>query len=156
MAWVKAVGATLFLAACGGAAELPRSDLESVENVLARYRQAWIDNDAAGVMGYVSDDITLFVPGARQANVVGKERLRAFWFPPSDTVYRITTYEITDQELRGSGLYAIAQGKSLLTWDTVVRDSVHNTSSSRSEFLTVLRKEPDGWKLYRQMFITRG
>ncbi len=106
-------------------------------------------------MRRVADDFMLFPPGATSKTVVGKAAIRPFWFPASDTVYRITKYEVSNQQIHiGDGL-AVEQGTSLLTWDTVARDSVLGTSSSTNEYLTVLRKEQDGWKLIRSMLVRR-
>lgn len=130
-------------------------DNEAVEATLADYRNAWLSNDTAKVMATVSEDVILFVPGMTAASIVGKANLRSFWFPTTDTVFVIRTYEITDQEIHGSGGYAIAQGTSLLSWDTVAKDSVLASSTSKSEYLSVLRKEDGRWRIFRQMYVLR-
>lgn len=55
----------------------------------------------------------------------------------------------------GSGTGAMVESRSTLAWDTVERDSVTARSTSRSDFLTVLRKEPGGWRIERQMYILK-
>jgi ketosteroid isomerase-like protein len=139
----------------GSQEELTPTDVTAVQAVLADYRQAWIANDADRVMSHLSDEFTLYVPGATASTLKGKDRIRPYWFPPSDTVYRITQYEITDPETHGGGRYAVAQGTSALAWEMVVKDSVHMASTSRSEFVTVLRREGESWKLFRQIYVLR-
>ena len=142
--------------ACSTATELTPAQKGEVEAVLADFRQAWLDGDAERVMKHVSSDFTLYVPGATGSTLVGKDRIRTYWFPPGDTAYRITRYDIEGAQTHGSGLYAVAQGTSRLGWDMVVADSVHNSSTSVSEFVSVLRREDGGWKLYRQIFVMRN
>jgi ketosteroid isomerase-like protein len=131
------------------------ADTRAVETTLADYRRAWLNNDSIEVMDLISDDVTLFVPGATAATIVGKANLRSFWFPTTDTVYVIRTYEVTNQEVHGSGGYAIVEGRSLLSWDTVSRDSVLGSATSRSEYLAILRKEDGNWRIFRQMYVLR-
>jgi ketosteroid isomerase-like protein len=146
---------TAALAACSPAGDLSDPEIKTIEATLEDYRAAWLRGDAEAVMAHVSDSSTLFLPGDKAKNIVGKASLRSFWFPSSDTSFRITTYQITDQEIHGSGRFAVAQGRSLLSWQTVAHDSVLSAASSQSEYLTVLRKEGDRWRIYRQMFLTR-
>ena len=150
----------LFALAAGSAcssrpSELTPAETSEVDAVLADFRQAWLDGNAERIMEHVSPDFTLFVPGASGSTLVGKDRIRTFWFPPGDTVYRITKYDIEGAETHGSGLYAISQGTSRLGWDMVVGDSVHSSSASVSEFVSVLKRETGGWKLYRQIYVVR-
>jgi ketosteroid isomerase-like protein len=143
--------------ACGGQeSDLSSSDHQAVAAALESYRRAWLANDKGLVLETVSDSIVLFLPGAGAGTVSGKTAVASFWFPPSDTLYLIREYEITDQQIYGSGSFAIAQGRSVLSWDTVVRDSTVGAATSKSEFLTILRREGGRWRLYRQMFLTRG
>jgi ketosteroid isomerase-like protein len=141
-------------AACSSAAELTPSEKNQVEAVLADFQQAWLDGNAERVMRHISADFTLFVPGG-SGTLVGKDRIRTYWFPPGDTVYRITKYETEGAQTHGSGLYAISQGTSRLGWDMVVGDSVHSSSTSVSEFVSVLKREAGAWKFYRQIFVVR-
>ena len=124
--------------------------------MLADFRQAWLDNDIERIMGHLSDEFTLYVPGPTASTLRGKERVKSYWFPSRDTLYRITKYEITEPQTHGGRRYAVAQGTSHLGWEMVVKDSVHMASNSKSEFVTVLRKEGDDWKLFRQIFVVRN
>jgi ketosteroid isomerase-like protein len=156
LTWFLLFGATNSMAGCRGSAELSDADVQAIRATLEDYRQAWLNNDAERVMSHVSDSIIMFVPGATGRTIVGKTALRAFWFPPQDTTYPIRKYEISEEQIHGSGNFAIAQGRSLLSWEMVARDSVLSAATSKSEFLTTLRKEGGQWKLFRQMYVTRS
>lgn len=146
---------TVFLAACATSPSLPPEAIAEVEQALADYRQGWLEQDSARVMAHVSDEVMLFVPGTGASTVSGKERIRTFWFPGGDTVYPIRKYLISNQTIYGAGDLAIAQGTSELAWDTTVRDSVINSAASKSEYLTVLRREDGRWRIYRQIYVLR-
>lgn len=142
----------LLLAGCAGNSSLSPEALRQAERVLEDYRTAWLAQDSARVLSHVSEEFSLLAPGA---TVSGKERVRTFWFPGGDTVYPIRKYEISNQLVYGAGDLAIAQGHSVLAWDTMVKDSVTNSATANSEYLTVLRKEAGRWLIYRQIYVMR-
>jgi ketosteroid isomerase-like protein len=142
-------------AACGPALASPDVARRAVEQTLRDYREAWLAGDETRVMSHVADDFTLFPPGVGSKTVVGKDAIRIFWFPASDTVYRITRYDVSQQQVHVSDGLAVEQGTSLLAWDTVARDSVIGSSTSTNEYLTVLRRDGDSWKLIRSMHVPR-
>lgn len=130
--------------------DLPPEEIDVIRTTLQAYRQAWLNNDTATVLNTLSEEIALLMPGTTP-NVVGKQHVKDFWFPPADLKYPIRVYEIRDEEIFGSGTYATAHGASLLIWETVKGDSIIAADTSRTEYLTVLKKETT-WKIYRQMF----
>jgi ketosteroid isomerase-like protein len=152
--YIATLSLLIMFASCApeGARELSTDEIDQIKTTMQAYRQAWIDNDTATVMGTISDDIILFLPGTTSKNIEGKSNVRNFWFPPSDIQYPIRKYEITDEEIFGSGQYATAQGKSLLIWETMKGDSVVASDTSKSYYLTILKKNDGTWKILRQMF----
>lgn len=155
VASVATLSLVISASACAAAAASPESERRAVGQALSDYREAWLANDEERVMRHVAEDFMLFPPGATRKTVVGKAEVRTFWFPASDTVYRITKYEVSGQQIHVGDSLAVEQGTSQLAWDTVARDSVLSSSSSTNEYLTVLRKEQDGWKLFRSMHVPR-
>jgi len=133
--------------------ELTQDDVESIRATMKSYRQAWLNNDTTTILNTLSSDITLFLPGSGP-DIAGKQRVKDFWFPPSDLNYPIRTYEISDEEIFGSGIFATVQGKSFMVWETRRGDSLIAADTSRTGFLTLLKKEGD-WKIYRQMFVMK-
>ena len=136
----------------GGAGPLSAEDVLDVDETLAAYRQAWLDDDRAAVLDTLSDEIVLFLPGRQAERIAGKGAVREFWFPETDVSYPVRGYEISGQEIFGSGVFATATGRSDLTWETVQGGAVTDRTVSRSDFITILRKEKGGWKIYRQMY----
>jgi ketosteroid isomerase-like protein len=144
----------ILVAACdrqeaGGFSE---TDIKEIKRVMLEYREAWKVGDSANVLDKVSDDVILFMPSKLGRPRISKDSVAAFWFPPSDVSYPITEYEVTEEKIEGSGNLCIYSGVSKLTWH-IQRGSVHSdTTTSVSEFLNVLRKEENDWKLYRVMY----
>jgi ketosteroid isomerase-like protein len=130
----------------------PSSALREAEQVLEDYRQAWLADDSARVMSHVSDEFAMITP---VRTVSGKEQIRVYWYPGGDTTYPIRKYDVSNQKVYGDGEFVIAEGNSLLAWDTRVKDSVVASATSRSEYINVLRVEAGSWKLYRAIFVMR-
>lgn len=116
---------------------------------------AWLDGDEAKVLEALSEDVQLFVPTSCPGKVDGKTAVREFWFPSSDRSYPIKVYEISDQEVYVDSDLAVVTGKSQLDWETVESGQVVDQASSRSEYLSVLRKEYGHWRIFRQMYQMR-
>ena len=148
------LASTVSTSACRGRSEFSAVDVADVSNTLEDFRRAWLDGDNQRVMSHVSDSVTMFIPGPA-GTIVGKVALQSYWFPAADTTYPIRKYEVTGQRVFGAGDFALAHGQVALAWDTAVRDSVRSSSTSNSEFLTVLRRENGRWKLFRHMFVNR-
>lgn len=128
------------------------SDIVEIKRVMLEYREAWKRGDSSGVLNRVSDDIILFMPSKMGKPKIGRDSVAAFWFPPSDVSYPITTYEVTDEGIDGGGNLCVYSGISKLTWH-IQRGNVHSdTTTSVSEFLNVLKKEGNDWRLYRVMY----
>jgi len=147
--------AGIALAACAAPSPLSEADRAAVDAALESYRQAWLAGDAESVLSHVSDSITLYVPGRGAPGKIGKAAVRAHWFPPADTTYPITRYEIVGQQVHGGGDIAVVEGRSTLAWDTRVGNTILGSSASESEFITVMRREGGRWVLFRQMYVVR-
>jgi len=136
-------------------AESPAEAEAAVESALADYRAAWLEGSEKKVMDAVSEDVQLFVPGTDVGRLNGKEAVREFWFPNTDRSYPIRGYEVSGQETYVQGDLAIVTGNSTLDWDTVDAGKVVDQKTSRSEYMTVLRKEDGKWRIFRQMYQMR-
>lgn len=127
-------------------------DIEKIKQTMIEYREAWKTGDSTNVLKRVSEDIILYMPDKTGKPKIGKDSVAAFWFPPSDVSYPITAYEVTDEKIEGSGNLCLYSGVSVLTWH-IQKGNVHSdTTTSVSEFLNVLRKKKDEWRLYRVMY----
>jgi len=136
--------------------ELDQNEIAEVEQILADYRAAWLAGESESVLSILSDKVLLFVPGSSGGRIDGKAAVRDIWFPPSDRSYPIREYEVSDQEIFGTDDLAVASGKSELVWETVEAGKVLDRTTSRSDFITILRKEDGHWRIYRQMYQMRN
>ena len=128
------------------------NDIDAIKRMMIEYREAWKKGDSGDVLSKVSDDIILYMPTETGKPKIGKDSIAAFWFPPSDVSYPITTYDVTHEKIEGSGDFCIYSGVSNLVWH-IQKGNVHSdTTTSVSEFLNVLKKENDEWKLYRVIY----
>ncbi|NNE06335.1 MAG: nuclear transport factor 2 family protein [Xanthomonadales bacterium] len=144
------------LLACSASVSLADAgDAESVRQMFAEYRGAWLAGDEAGVLSLLSDEVQVFVPGASGGKLDGKAAVKAFWFPPSDISYPIRKYEISDRQIHVQGDLAVVTGRSQLDWDTVEGGEITDSASSSSEFMSVLRREDGQWRIFRQMYQMR-
>lgn len=126
-----------------------------VAATLASYRDAWLAGDAEAVMAHVSDSVVLYVPGRGRTPVRGKAAVRAHYFPPADTTYPITRYEIQGERIHVGGDLAVAEGRSVLGFNTVVAGAVVDSASAESEYLTVMVRQDGRWRIHRQMYVVR-
>ena len=143
------------LLACAPPEDFPEAERAAVAATLEDYRAAWLRNDADAVMAHVSEDFAMVVPGGATPRVEGRAALRSFWFPTEGPTFRVTRYEVSNAAIHGGGRLAVAEGRSALAWDQLAGDSVQQSASSTSDFLTVLRKEDGRWRLYRQIYVLR-
>jgi uncharacterized protein (TIGR02246 family) len=133
----------------GTTAGVTSADAEAtaVREILERYRTAWLANDADAVLATFTSDGTL-VPPQQRAAIVGREAIRAYWWPagPPTTIDRFTqdVDEVSvDRDL------AFARGRSEVGW-TTGSGAAAKSASSRSLFLAVLRRTPQGWRIQQQ------
>lgn len=142
----------LFLGSCSDKSD-DNTEFAAATEVQDAYRQAWLDNDTAKVMASLSDSIILFPPGKNIDNIKGKEAVRQYWFSATgDTTYPIKVYQITNQDMFGENEFIFFTGTSYLEFETLARDSVQRRDTSRSEFMSVYKKENGNWRIFRQMW----
>lgn len=143
----------ILLESCSSDNDLVKTGFADAMSVQDAYRQAWLNNDVPKVMESLSDSIILFPPGKNVERVRGKEAVRKYWFSTTgDTTYPIKVYQITDQEIFGEQEFIYFTGKSYLEFETRIRDTMMRRDTSRSEFMSVYKKENGSWKIFRQMW----
>ena len=132
--------------------ELTTDEQNKVREAMNKYRNAWMRNDSAVVMDYVSKDMVLFMPNLEGKPKTGIDSIRVFWFPNSDVSYPITEYTVTNEKIEGNEQLCIYSGISKLSWH-VLKGTIRSDSTTVvSEFMNVLRKEDGQWKLFRLMY----
>jgi len=132
--------------------ELTTDERNKIIEAMNKYRNAWMRNDSAEVMGYVTKDMVLFMPNPGGKPKIGIDSIRAFWFPNSDISYPITEYAVASEKIEGNDQLCVYSGISKLSWH-ILRGNIRSDSTSVvSEFMNVLKKEDGKWKLYRIMY----
>jgi len=131
---------------------LTAEDKRQVLSNMKNYRDAWLRNDSTTIMNFVSPDLILYMPNSQGKSKVGKDSIRAFWFPPSNITYPITAYEVAKEQLEGDRQFCIYSGVSKLSWYVLNGSMRSSPTTVFSEFVNVLRKENGQWKLFRVMY----
>lgn len=140
------------LTSCDRRNELTDEDMTDIELTMHEYREAWKQGDSVAVMNKISPEIILFQTGKSSTPLVGKKEVSDFWFPKSEISYPITEYVISNKEINGSGDYVYYQGISKLSWYTLNNNIASDSSTVVSEFISILRRYGNEWKIYRQMY----
>lgn len=152
-----ALPSVLVLALAGAAcapdrpARLSPEDREGIRALEGAYTSAWMANDSAAVMATLAAGAVI-VPGGVGA-IEGEAAIRDFWWPEDGPTTTVTSYTTTIDEIGGSGSVAYLRGRGELTFTWESPDGTGGERTSRSVFLAVVRKGPDGaWKIARRMW----
>jgi uncharacterized protein (TIGR02246 family) len=149
------VGASLVFASCrppvtSGATALADIDAAAVRAVDSAYVAGWLANDSAAVLATLDPEVVLLPSGSRP--VIGRDAVRAFWWPADGSRTTVTHYEATIDELSGTPSLAYIRGSSTLRFD-YARDTVRTTGTSRTMTLTLFTKGADGrWRIKERMW----
>jgi ketosteroid isomerase-like protein len=100
---------------------------------------AWLRDDAAGVIRLFADDAVLVPPNATP--VVGRNAIRAWWWPRDGSRTRILSFDRRVEEINGSHEVAYMRGSASLRW-TYEKNGRTTTQSSRSNDFVNLEDRP--------------
>ena len=129
---------------------LSDADVDAIRANLESYRVAWLNNDRDGVLATFAPGAVI-MPHHGGAPSAGIDAIRAYWFSPGPVTV-ITTFELTVDEVYGSGQIAFVRGRSTVRW-TVDQPSGLQRWSNAGTFINVLVKTGDGaWKTRAQMW----
>lgn len=130
---------------------LTAADRESITQVKATYRKAWLEGDAEGVRRLFAPEAVL-MPHHGVPAVVGLKPITEFWWPANSPKTVITKLEVPIDEISGDGRMALVRGRSEVAW--TIEDQGKVTSyANEGTYLTALRKLPDGsWKITHHMW----
>ena len=123
---------------------LTARDEAAVRQTLDRYVAAWLAGDEKTVMSLLTSDSVL-IPGEKTP-YVGEAAIRSYWFPASGPKTGLTKFKTTIDAITGSGDIAIVRGTQVIEWT-----SGGERWRTRGNYMSVLRRTPDGWRLATQM-----
>ncbi len=127
------------------------SDIESkIRQVHADYVEGWKNMDESKVMDLLEEDAQ--IQPNRFNPVIGKENIRAFWFPrdSSKTIINEFTTEIISLTVLDT--IAVTTHSSILDWD-YKKDSTNFGMYQKGFNTTIYRKQIDkSWKIWRSMW----
>lgn len=137
--------------ACASAAGFSAADEAAVRALEESYRAAWLANDPAAVMATLAPEAVLMPAGVEP--LVGDSAIRAFWWPDDGSSTVITSYEITVDEVAGSGDLAFLRGRGALEFTYTPPGGEPGALTSRAVHLSVARRMEDGsWRIARRVW----
>ena len=145
MKWTRVALVALMIPACRGRAvvESP-ADRDAVMAASEQYRQAWLRSDTATAFGLMSDDAVILISGV--ADIRGPAAVRELFVGEMAT-YKVPTLTLNHQDLVVRGDHAIDIG----TYDEIQVPKTGAPIHGVGRFMTVWRREADGWKIWRYM-----
>lgn len=149
----RLVAATVMtLAACAPEdASFTVGDEPAVRALEEAYRTGWLTNDSAAVMATLAPGAVMMPAGV--GPLIGDSAIRTYWWPNDGSQTTIDSYEITVDELEGSGDLAYLRGRASLKF--TYRDTAGHISRLTSEavHLSLARRGEDGkWQIARRVW----
>lgn len=138
------------LAACSSpTVDFTAEDDAAVRALEEAYRTAWLANDSDAVMATLAPGAVIMPAGVEP--LVGDAAIRNYWWPDDGSKTSIESYEISVEEVAGSGNLAYLRGRGSLEF--IYRDTAGEVSRLTSEavHLSVARRGEDGsWRIVRR------
>jgi len=128
---------------------LSAADRQAIAEQMEAYRKAWLDGDAPRILALFAED-AVFMPHHGLDPVVGREALRAFWWPPGAGVTQIVRFDVETRAIEGTPDLIYAWGRQRLEW-TTKDDKGLRRFRTQGNHLTVFRRTAEGWKIALQM-----
>jgi ketosteroid isomerase-like protein len=123
---------------------------EKILNILQNYVDAWRDMNEERVMSLFEEN-SIIQPNSLTPSV-GKEEIRAFWFPKDGSITKINVFETELLGLNIIDTLAVTTHRSYLDW-SYQKDTLNFGMVQKGISTTVYRKQQDqSWKIWRQMW----
>ncbi len=130
---------------------LSEKDTKSIKEIKETYRTAWLQNDSKTILSLFTDGATIYPNGLSPKK--GTKALSDFWFSPSDSTTLITEYKINLEEISGEKKLAFVTGSTEIRWTiTNMKSNEVKKYASKGNFLTVLVKQKNEWKITKHIW----
>jgi uncharacterized protein (TIGR02246 family) len=130
---------------------LSATDVDAIRRTCEGFRDAWLRNDAAGVMRLLTADVVIMPHhGVRPRE--GAQAVRAFWWPKGATPATVTRFEHEHDEIGGDGSFAFVRGRATIeyTWAPAQELRLFRNVGTT---LTLLRRVESGeWLISHRMW----
>lgn len=141
--------AVALCAACAPTGDFTEQDEMAVRALEDAYRTAWLANDSAAVMATLTTDAVIMPAG--MTPLTGDSAIREYWWPGDGSRTTITSYEISIEEVEGSGELAFLRGRGALEFTYRSPAGEVTELTSRAVHLSVARRGTDGaWRIARR------
>src|ERR1041384_4850416 len=137
-------GAFVVVSACRPAALADSAaDRQAVDAALERYRHAWLQSDTAMALRELSGDVRFLFPGTPDLDSAAVHALVI------DEVakYRIPSLTLKRADFFIAGDHAVDVG----TYDEIQVPKTGAPIHGTGRYMTVWRREPGGWRIWRFM-----
>jgi uncharacterized protein (TIGR02246 family) len=122
-----------------------QEDEGAVRRVHDAYPSAWLANDAEKVMELFADDAVL-LPHHGIEPIRGIAAIRKFFWPETGPAVTVSRYELTPDEIEGSGDLAYIRGRFVLALE--IANEAKDTYSNAGNYLMIFSRGPTGeWRI---------
>lgn len=135
----------LALATQGCRRDVARSaaDGQAVDAALEQYRQAWLRGDTALALRQLSGDVRFLLPGTPDLDSAAVHALVI----DEMATYRIPSLTLNRADFVVAGDHAVDVG----TYDEIQVPKIGAPIHGTGRYMTVWRREPGGWRIWRFM-----
>ena len=116
----------------------------AIEQLGARFSEAYARGDAKAVAAFYTDDAIAFPPGGEMMK--GRQAIQEMWQSTMDSGVKSLTFTVLDVGTTGD--LAHETGTALLKIQPAGKDP----TTASVKYVVVWKKQPDGWKLHRDIW----
>ena len=117
--------------------------------MMSDYREGWLANDSAKILGLFADTAILIPSGMRP--VQGKKEMIQFWWPNDSSKTTIDRYEIELLEINGSDEWAYVYENGRLSWSYQKGDFKMSKDQESFE-ITIFKKTDKNWRIVKRIW----
>ncbi len=143
------VALTTLVACAPAGSGFTAEDEAAVRALEEAYRSGWLANDSAAIMATLAPGAVMMPAGVEP--LVGDSAIRRYWWPGDGSETTIDAYEITIDEIGGSGDLAYLRGRGSLEFTHRSAGGAVDHLTSEAVHLSVARRGVDGsWRILRR------
>jgi len=118
-------------------------DIKEIRATRLAYTDGWMRNDSTLVLKSLTKDVVL-IPHHGNLPIVGIDSVKAFWWPEDALPTKVKLFTSEIDEISGINNMAYVRGRFRLEFEYDAK-----VYSNEGNFVNILRKENENWKLSR-------